>query len=306
MSRGLIKEIIMSKRTPKTAVVSILVLVFATRGPILAQEEEKEPELGMSNSTELSLVLTEGNASTEALGFKNRFRYLWPSSRYTFRIEATRTNTTDDPIAVLRPGSDTEYDIIEFSKSPDVERYLVENRYDRSITERFFWNVGLTWDRNLDAGIVSRWIGFAGVGNIWWDREDLSFSTSYGLSYTDREEEDVDPTKEESFPGYRFNWDYLNMWGKNTTFENYWVFNGNFSESSDWNSDMTSSISVGINSRLALKVSLQWLYNSRPAFEDIDLFVEDEDGNLIGLPLQVQRSKKRLDTTFNTSLVVSF
>ena len=298
----------MSRKTSVITVVSILVLVFALSGPILAQEEEdKEVELGMSNSTELSFVLTEGNANTDALGFKNRFRYLWPSSRYTFRVEATRTNTTDDRIAVVRDDLAPGYEIIEFSKSPDVEKYLVENRYDRQITERFFWNAGLSWDRNLDAGIIGRWIGYAGVGNIWWDREDLSFNTSYGLSYTDREEEDVDPTKEETFPGYRFNWEYLNKWGKNTTFENRWTFNGNFSDSTDWNSDMTSSISVGINSRLALSVSLQWLFNNRPALEDLDLFVETPEGDLIQVPDGiVQDPKKKLDTTFTTSLVINF
>ena len=297
----------MSRKKSRITVLSILVLVVALSGPILAQEEEKEVELGMSNSTELSYVLTEGNSDTDALGFKNRFRYSWPRARYTFRVEATRTNTTDDRIAVVRDDLPLGYEIIEFSKEPDVEKYLVENRYDRQITERFFWNVGLTWDRNLDAGIVSRWIGFAGVGNIWWDREDLKFNTSYGLSYTDREEEDVDPTKEETFPGYRFDWEYLNKWGKNTTFENRWTFNGNFSDSTDWNSDMTSSISVAINSRLALRVSLQWLYNNRPALENLDLFVETPEGDLIQIPDGVvQDPKQKLDTIFNTSLVINF
>ena len=284
----------------------VVALILTTAVPVWAQEEEEEIDLGISNSTELSFVLTEGNADTDALGFKNRLRYVWPSARYTFRVEATRTNTTEDPIALVNDGSELGYDIIEFSKSPDVERYLVENRYDHSITERFFWNVGLSWDRNKDAGILSRWIGFAGLGNVWWDREDLRFNTSYGLSYTDREEEEPDPTKEDSFFGYRFNWEYLNMWGKRTAYENDWVFNGNFADSSDWNTVMTNAISVGINSRLALKVSLQWLYNNRPALQEIDLFLVDENGNLIVQPIKVERSKEKLDTTFNTSLVINF
>lgn len=306
MSRLSIREWIMQRHPWKSVVYSILILIPMLGSVAVAQEEEAEVALGISNSTELSFVLTEGNASTDALGFKNRFRYIWPEARYTFRVEATRTNTTDDPVAVLLPGSETEYEIIEFSKSPDVERYLVENRYDRAITERLYWNVGLSWDRNKDAGIVSRWIGFAGVGNIWWDRQDLMFNTSYGLSYTDREEEDPDPTKDETFLGYRFNWEYLNMWGQRTTFENDWVFNGNFSDSADWNSTMTSAISVAINSRLALKVSLQWLYNNRPALEEIDLYRVDEDGNLIVQPVKAEREKEKLDTTFNTSLVINF
>jgi putative salt-induced outer membrane protein YdiY len=296
----------------RNRVVSLLALCLGVTGVVWAQEDEAEdPDhevaLGMSNSTELSFVLTEGNSNTDALGFKNRYRYIWPSSRYTFRVEATRTNTADDRIAVVDEDLDGGYRIVEFSKSPDVEKYLVENRYDRAITERFFWNVGLAWDRNLDAGIASRWIGFAGVGNTWWDREDLMFNTSYGLSYTDREEVDVDLTKEDTFLGYRFNWEYLNLWGKNTTFENRWTFNGSFADSNDWNSDMTSAISVGINSRLALRVSLQWLYNNIPALQDLDLFVLTADGDLIQVPDGlVQEPKEKLDTIFNTSLVINF
>ena len=283
-----------------------LLCVILTAGEVAAQDEEEE-ELGWSNVTDLSLVVTEGNSSTETLGFKNKLRRNWTGARYTFRIDAVRSNTADDPIAVI-PDLDRpeEYEVVTFDKTPDVEKYVVENRYDRSITERLFWNVGLRWDRNKDAGIDSRWVGFAGLGNIWWDREDLRFNTSYGLSYTDRTETDPDPTKEDSFFGFRFNWEYENQWGRVTTFENDWTFNTNFSDSADWNSDMTSSILVAMNSRLALRVSLQWLFENRPALEDLDVFLRDENGNLIGLPITVSEPKEKLDTIFSTSLVIKF
>ena len=291
------------KRT-RTALLLAVGCLLVAPAATLAQDEAEKDEWGHSNVTDLSLVITDGNSSTETFGFKNRFRYNWDRARYTFRIDAVRSNTADDPIAVLREGSDTEYDVLTFDKTLDVENYYVENRYDRSIAERLFWNVGLTWDRNKDAGILSRWIAFAGIGNIWWDRDDLKFNTTYGLSYTSREEEDGDPTKDDTFPGFRFNWEYLNQWGKVTTFESGWTFNYNFSNSTDWNSDMTNSIRVDINSRLALRVSLRWLYNNLPALQDIDLFFRDENGNLIGLPTDVQEPKEKLDTIFSTSLVV--
>ena len=90
----------------------------------------------------------------------------------------------------------------------------IENRYDRNISERFFWNAGVSWERNKNAGILNRYIGFAGVGNRWWSREDLKFSTTYGLSYTDREDEVQDPLKDDTFVGFRFGWEYLNQWGQ--------------------------------------------------------------------------------------------
>lgn len=296
MSRSLIEK-------EWTVVLLCLVLIA---GAAAAQDEEEE-ELGWSNVTDLSLVVTEGNSSTETFGFKNRLRRNWTGALYTFRFDAVRSNTADDPFAVIPdPERPEEIEIVTFDKTPDVEKYYVENRYDRTITERLFWNVGLTWDRNKDAGIDSRWVGFAGLGNIWWDREDLRFNTAYGLSYTDRTETDPDPTKEDTFFGFRFNWEYENQWGKVTTFENSWTFNTNFSDSTDWNSDMTSSILVAMNARVALRVSLQWLFQNRPALEDLDVFVRDPNGNLIGLPITVSEPKEKLDTIFSTSLVIKF
>ena len=271
----------------------------------IAQEEADEPELGWSNEMDLSLVVTEGNSSTDTLGFKNLLQRNWKRARYTFRVDAVRSNTADDSIAVVDNQDPPNIEIRSFDKSLDVENYLVENRYDRSITERLFWNVGVTWDRNKDAGILSRWISYACVGNIWWDRDDLRFNTSYGLSYTWREEEDEDPEKEDAFPGFRFNWEYMNKWGKSTTFNNDWTINYNFSDSQDWNFDMTSAITMDINTRLAFRVSLRWLYNNLPALQDLDVFREI-DGNLIGLPIVVQEPKEKLDSIFRTSLVIKF
>jgi len=56
--------------------------------PSWAQEEEAEEELGWSNSTDLGLVITDGNSSTETLSFNNLLQRLWNNSRYTMRIEA--------------------------------------------------------------------------------------------------------------------------------------------------------------------------------------------------------------------------
>ena len=296
----------MKKTDPTYRIISLALLLMLLVPFVSRAQDEEETELGWFNATDLSLVITEGNSSTESFGLKNKFRYLWTKARYTFTIDAVRSNTANDPIAVVNDDSDTGYDVVEFEKTLDVERYYVENRYDRSISERFFWHVGLTWDRNNDAGILSRWIGFAGVGNTWWDREDLRFITSYGLSYTNREEVNETPGKDETFPGFRFNWEYRNQWGKITTFENDWTFNTNFSNSTDWNSDMTTAIVVAMNSRLALRVSLQWLYNNLPAMHDIDLFIRTPDGDLIGLPETVSEPKEKLDTTFRTSLVIKF
>ena len=47
------------------------------------------------------------------------------------------------------------------------ENYYLRGRYDRNITERFFWYGGVGWDRNEFAGIKNRMTVFGGVGNLW-------------------------------------------------------------------------------------------------------------------------------------------
>ena len=89
------------------------------------------------------------------------------------------------------PPSSVTTNLVDPSTEPDVEKFFAEGRYDREIRENFTWNGGVSWDRNRDAGILSRTIVFGGVGNRWWDREDFRFYTTYGLSYTDRDEENI-------------------------------------------------------------------------------------------------------------------
>ena len=284
-----------------------ILMIVGQVSPVLAQEEEAEEEkLGWSNVTDLSLVITDGNSSTETFGFQNRTRRKWENARFLMRLEGVRSNTADDTFArILDLDNPDSIVIVKPEKTPDVEKYLVLGQYDRDITERLFWNVGASWDRNKDAGIINRYSGWAGIGNIWWDRDDLAFSTSYGLSYTDREEDIEDPDKDQTFGGIRLGWDYLNDWGKVTTFTNSWNVNANISDFSDWTSDMTSAVTVSMSERIALRVSLQWLYNNIPALEEIDVIYIDESGVEVDFGTTTIR-KEKLDSIFSTSLVIKF
>ena len=263
-------------------------------------------DLGLANKTELSVVVTEGNSNTETFGFKHALTRTWTRSRYRLRLEGVRADTGDDRFALVDASAPDGFVVVEPEPEVDVEKYLVENRYDRRIgSGRAFWNVGLTWDRNRDAGILNRYVAFAGAGHLWFRDEGRGeFYTTYGLSYTDREEETPDPTKDERFLGARLGWFYERKLGSVTTYTNEWRFNSNLSRFSDFASDMTNAVAVSMNERLALKVSLQWLYNHEPALETIDL-VEIIDGTTTKVG-SVQVHKKPSDLVFNTALVLSF
>lgn len=256
-----------------------------------------------SNETELSLVVTQGNSDTQTFGFKSALKRQWERAEYSLRLESVRSDTANDRYAIVDPDNEGDFIVIEPSPTLDVDKALVLNEYHRNITDRFTWNAGFSWDRNKDAGIIRRYIAFAGVGNIWADREDLKFSTDYGVSYTDREEETPDPEKDDQFAGLRVSWDFLYGFGKVTTLTNIFTINSNFSDPNDFNFDTTTALSVAMNSRLALKVSLQFLFNNQPALEEIDLFLDPDQVVKIGT---VEVPKNQLDTVFNTSLVIRF
>jgi putative salt-induced outer membrane protein YdiY len=324
----------------RTGIVLLVVAAMALPwGTVDAQtDEDAEKEKPWRNSTDLSFVVTEGNSDTSTFGLNNNFRWSWEDkARFRWKIEATRTDKADDRSLQVDPsftwepgeegpGEDVTTTLVEPPSEPDVQIFFTEARYDRHIRERVAWNAGASWDRNVDAGILSRTILFGGMTNVFWDKKDeLEFNLSYGLSFTDREEENPDPEKEDQFAGVRFTWDYLNKWGSVTTYENDLTTNVSLADLSDYFVNMTQAISVSMSKKLAIRVSLQWLYNAEPALEDVDVLARVEIVDPDGIPgsgdeffltvdsggVEVelgedQVRKKSLDTIFRTSLVIKF
>ena len=320
----------------RTAFVCLTLLLGLGSGQSLAQQGAGgERELGWSNATDLSLVFTEGNSAARTLGFANRLQRVWPRSRLEIDATGVRSGTSDDRFFLVDPGfvfpvgatpDDLSFQFVKPAPTADVATYLLGGRYDRNLTERVFWNVGVSWDRNEDAGILHRYIAFAGVGNIWSETETRQFSTSYGLSYTDREEENPDPEKDRRFGGARLGWDYLERLGSATVFESDFTTNINIAKGSDYSFTTTNSVTVSMNAVLSLKVSLQFLYENEPALETgldviahIDLIDPDgipgsgdelfetvtEGGTRIVLD-SADALKDKLDTIFRTALVITF
>jgi len=308
--------------------------------PTFAQDgDDEKKKFGWFNSTELGLAVTEGNSNTDSFALNNILRHVTERGRFRLRIDGVRTNTSDDWFREVNPGFTwlpgeeppdfgDETTLVKPSKDPDVEKYAIDSRYERKITDKFTWNAGLGWDRDVDAGIINRYQGFGGVGNIWKAGDKLNFTTSYALSFTNREEETPDPLKDDQFMGARLTAEFDAMIVKSTKYELDFKGNSNLTDTSDYTLDMMNAISVSINDWLALKVSLQWLYNNEPALEDIDLLafivLRDPDGipgsgdeffetvpgsesNSAEIEIEeVRERKEQLDTVFRTTLVINF
>ena len=176
---------------------------------------KEEPTLGWSNSTDLSLVLKDGNSEALTLGFANKLKYVWKDARFESEVSGLRSDTSDDRFFLVESGiqfpaggapSNPAKSLVKPSPTLDAENYLIRGGYEKNITQGFFWNTGISWDRNDDAGILNRYIAHAGVGNNWADSQRRRFATSYGVSYTDRELKELDPEKDRRFGGARLGW----------------------------------------------------------------------------------------------------
>jgi hypothetical protein len=304
------------------------------QGIAAAQAPASELKTGWFNSADLSVVITSGNSGTRSYGFDDTFRYVWEKKRFRFRVNYVRSDTADDSFLLVQSGltflpGETLQDPPTYVVRPpvelDVEQFLVETAYAQDIHKKLFWNVGASWDRNEDAGIVSRYVGYGGIGNLWYNHDDLSFATSYGLSYTDRKETTPDPEKEDQFFGIRLEYDLRLKMGSSTTFDSDMFGNASLSDLNDYMFDITNSVSVKMSKHVALKASLEWQFNHEPALEDVDILAQvivvDPDGvpgsgdeyfqtvATGGSEITIGEGsarKEQLDTVFKTALVIDF
>jgi len=315
---------------------------FAARAqePAKGKQEESQPSR-WTNTTDFGLAVTEGNSDTATFEIDSETE--WSSERSSFQVNfgglqsstaADRFRLVDSGVTWLvgeePPAASSR--LITPETEPDVEEFAAEIRFERSISKRSQdrpgrtkWHTGVSWDRDVGAGLLSRSSVFGGLGHTWWDSEDLKFDTSYSLSYSNRKEQTPDPDKEDEFAGLRLGWRYENRWGQRATYENDLTSTINLGRSSDYTASMTQAVRVPISDRLSLKVRLQWRYASQPAFEDIavrartvlvdpdgipgtgDEFFETvaNGGTTIELG-SVRQRKKELDSVFSTALTVRF
>jgi putative salt-induced outer membrane protein YdiY len=264
--------------------------------PATTTAQDDEPELGWHDVAEITFVLTEGNAKSNTLGGRNLLEHLWANARLRFDAGAIRTeSTTVEKTAV---GDSQDFQVAkQFDEEVTVENYFARSRYDRDISERFFWFVGGGWDRNTFAGIQNRYNGVGGVGNIWYESDISGFRTDYGVTYT---YQDNVEGEDEDFSGLRVGYDYWRQLTGNTRFDSVLLLDENLSEGSDLRTDFTNSLAVSMSENLALKASYQLLFDNEPSGELIPLvtLVGVPTGTLVLAPLD------EVDSIFTLALVI--
>lgn len=279
-------------RMRKTKFAPLGVLAVLALIPMAALAEDEAPT-GWQDTAELGLVVTSGNSESTSFSLKNTLSRKWDRSGFTLKLGALKVDTTEtvrQEVGGLLVTSD--------ETDTTAENYYINGRYDREISERLFWFLGAGWDRNEPAGTENRYIGEAGLGQRWFDTDDRRFTTRYAATFT--KQEDIVELEDDTFLGVRLSWDYMNKLSGNTTYANLLVVDVNADETSDWRGDMINSLTVAMSERMALKLSLQWLYDNEPS-----LVTEDVLG-AVTLPPTIIVEADDLDTIFTASLVVNF
>lgn len=283
-------------------------LAFAA-SPASAQQGEKK--LGWSDTAELSYVVTGGNSETQTLGFKDKLLRRWSNALFTLNAGAIRAQSTIKDIRAIDPDPNATGNVQNRVRIQEddhneltAENYFLNGRYDRNITEAFFWNAGGGWERNRFAGVENRYSGFGGVGNKWLDTERASWATSYSVTYTDQKDVVEDPNVNSTFLGFRVTSLYALQIGTTSKYTNDLTIDENADETKDLRADWTNSVAVSINSNLALKVSLQVLYDAQPALREVKVFDTATPPNETGATVLTELDKT--DTIFTSSLVVNF
>lgn len=265
-----------------------------------AGRAQDAPPTGWFNKAELTAVWTGGNSPASTFGAKSELRRVWTSA--TFKLEGGGLRTESTSRSRTAVGSETNFTISETETSAvTAENYFLRGRYDRTLTSKAFLFGGAGWNRNTFAGIDNRYSFVAGAGNAWVDRQNARFKTDLGLTYTIQDDVVDDPSKDDSFFGFRFSAEAARDLTATTVYTGSLIVDENLNERQDLRGDLTNSIQVTINSNLALKTGLQLLYDKLPALVKVPL-----TGTGVPPNATVLTPLDKVDSVFTIALVINF
>ena len=249
------------------------------------------------NATELSFVSTGGNASSSTLGLKAALTGTGGANTFKLEVGGIRAaSNLTDRVANGTPGN---FDITETTTNELIaESYFARGRYERAFGSSFAF-FGSGWDRNTFAGIQNRYAFVGGVGRSWTDTENGRFQTDVGLTYTIQKDVEPDPTGDDAFGGWQVSADAMRRLSATTEFTSHLVIDNNLERTEDLRADWVNALSVSINSTLALKTSLQLLWDNQPSLISVPLLTG-------GLPSgSVTTTGDELDSVFTLTLVIT-
>lgn len=282
---------------PRAAAAAALASVLLPGAPLLGQDAK---DLGPADKAELSFVSVAGNAESSSLSLRNTFTYTWDQASFKLEAAALRAETSSfDRRGRLLPDGSVVVDDNE-SSALTAESYLLRGRYDANFSPELYWFAGAGWERNEFAGIKGRYGAVGGIGRIWSATDTFKLKTDLGLTYT--KEEALVGAGDTDFLGLRLGYDLTRTLTATTTWTSVLLIDGNFDDTGDLRADFTNGLAVAMTERLALKATLQLLYDAEPLFVRVP--VDLPPGSAAPAFADVQLDE--LDSILGVALVVSF
>lgn len=267
--------------------------MLAGAEPAAAQES-----IAWESSTELSFVSTGGNASSTTLGLKAALTGTRGAN--VFKIELGGIRTSVDKTTRIATGTPTSFTIDETTISETTaESYFAKARYDREFSQAF-WFAGAGWDRNTFAGVQNRYAFVTGVGRSFVDGETGHFKADIGATYTIQKDVDPAPGADEGFGGLRLTVDAARALSETADYTSALVVDENVENTEDLRADWTNSIAVALSQKLALKTSLQLLYDNLPSLLGVPLV----DGTGTPTGTMVSTPGDKVDRILTLTLVI--
>ena len=237
---------------------------------VTAADLEAQNPWTWENATELSFVSTGGNASSNSLGMKASF--VGTAGPSAFKVEAGGIRSETDLTTRSAVGTPGDFTVTETTISQlTAENYFLRGRYDRR-REAAYAFAGAGWDRNTFAGIQNRFAIVAGLGRTFAEGETGRFKADLGATYTIQK--DVNPAvgADDAFGGARVTLDATRALTETTDFASALVMDQNLENTDDRRADWINSLSVSLSERLALKTSVQILFDNQPSLLSVPLF----------------------------------
>lgn len=256
----------------------------------------------VTSTAELTAVWVGGNSEASTFGAAAGVRFGWPKSE--LKLDAGGIRTESELTTRRAIGTESGFEIVETSdRQRTAENYFARARFDRNLNQRFLVFAGVDWLRNTFSGINSRILVAAGGGNTWTDTETTRFKTDYGFTYTFQNDVIENPFTSANFPGIRAAYDLWRRISATTEVTSGFVADMNLKNTNDVRLNFVAALPVAISAKLALKPSLQLLWQNEPSLAEVALFSSPAPGSdLTGtvlVPLQ------KLDTFFTLAIVVN-
>jgi putative salt-induced outer membrane protein YdiY len=280
----------------KTGILVIVLLVSSIN--IFSQDAE-EKKLGWFFEGKLAGLWAGGNSESFTIGLGATLKHIWTNSELRFDVGGLQTESSTTTRTAV--GTTDSFEVNEDKKTEKTaELIFVRGRYDYNFTEHFYAFGGLDWLRNRFAGINSRTLVAAGVGNKWVDNADVRFKTDYSFTYSFQNDVVENPFAKTNFPGVRFAYDFWYNLTSSTDFESIFILDWNLDNTDDIRFDFYNALPIKISEVFTLKPSLQLLWRNEPSLTEIDL--QDSQAQKIGTVLV---PLKNLDSLFSLTLVVN-